>query len=110
MAVPAVIVVQALKEAINAATQYAMCREHEKTERERIAARLEAQLAIINKNFDAYSLELSAHHNEAMFLYRQLTDMLKQPQVLTNLDLTKNILQTLQVMHAKNCDSRPSFR
>lgn len=110
MAVPAVIVVQALKEAINAATQYAMCREHERTERERIAARLEAQLAIVNKNFDAYSLALRSHHDEAMFLYRQLTDLLQQPQVLGNLDLPKTILQTLQVMHAKNCDSRPSFR
>lgn len=110
MAVPAVIAVQALKEAINAATQYAMCREHERTERERIAARLEAQLEIINKNFDAYSLALRNHHEEAMSLYRQLTDILKQPQVIGNLDLTKNILQTLQIIHAKNCDSRPSFR
>ena len=110
MALPPVIVIQALKEAINAATQYAMCREHERTERERIAAQLEAKLAIINKNFDAYSLALRTHHDEVMFLYRQLTDMLKQPQTLGNLALTKEILQTLQVMHAKNCDSRPSFR
>lgn len=110
MAVPAVIVVQALKESINAATQYAMCREHEKTERERIAARLEAQLTIINKSYDAYALELSKHHEEAMSLYKQLTDLIKQSDVIGNLELTKTILQTLQIVHAKNCDSRPSFR
>ena len=110
MAVPAVVAVQVFKETINAATRYAMCREHEKTERERIAARLEGHLATINKNYDAYALELSKHHEYVMTLCKELTDMLKLPNVIGNLELTKSILQTLQIVHAKNCDSRPFFR
>lgn len=84
MSVPvtqAAIATEALSSVIKGCTDYLACREHEKTERERIGAILEVALAQINAHFSAYHEALKLHHHQVMGICDSLKEIIKDPNV-----------------------------
>lgn len=99
---PPVLAADVFKDLINAGTLYLECREREITKRERIAAELEAKLALINANYNLYSQFLAENHALAMRAYQVAEEMLKEPAVLENSDRLKLVLTFLSNAHAQS--------
>ena len=53
MSLPVEVGLPIIKELIDAATEYQMCKEHERTQRMKIEAQLEACLTTINRNHES---------------------------------------------------------
>ena len=107
--IPATVALPVIKEMINAASQYLACKEHERTERERISAQLEAKLTIINKQFDTYSQVLAEHHDYAMKSYKVAEDLINDPFVRSNIELMKCAMTFFANVHSKNSDNLTSM-
>lgn len=91
-----------LKEFISAGFSYLACREHEKTEREKIAAQLEAYITAMNSNYSMYSKILDANQANAMRVYDMAENLLKDSSVYTNPILLQGILTFVQNTHSEN--------
>lgn len=91
-----------LKEFISAGASYLACREHERTEREKIAAQLEAYITAINSNYSMYSKILDANQTNAMRVYDMAENLLKDSSVYTNPILLQGILTFVQKTHSEN--------
>ena len=105
MAAPVVVAGLALlKEFISAGASYLACREHEQTERAKIAAQLEGYLTAINAQYSTYSRILDANNADAMRLYSMAESLLQDPSVCTNPVLLQGILTFVQNLHSKNSD------
>lgn len=107
MAVPVPVALSGLallKEFISAGASYLACREHEKTERARIAARLEGYLTTLNAQYSIYSRILDSYDRDAMKIYTMAENLLQDPSVYTNPVLLQGILTFVQNFHAKNSD------
>lgn len=105
MAAPVIVAGLALlKEFVSAGASYLACREHEKTERERIAAQLEGYLTAINAQYSTYSRILDANNADAMRFYSMAENLLQDPSVCTNPVLLQGILTFVQNLHSKNSD------
>lgn len=91
-----------LKEFISAGASYLACREHERTEREKIAAQLEAYITAINSNYSMYSKILDANQANAMRVYDMAENLLKDSSVYTNPILLQGILTFVQNTHSEN--------
>lgn len=102
------IVVAALpliKEFITAGASYLAAREHEKTERERIAAQLEACLTTINKNHEIFLQALENNHAEIMEAYKLANDLLKDSECRKNLALVAQVLEFVKTTHTSSNSS-----
>ena len=72
---------EVLSSVIKGCTDYLACREHEKTERERIGAVLEVALAQINANVEIYQANLALLHSQVMSVCDALNEIIKRPDV-----------------------------
>lgn len=72
---------EVLSSVIKGCTDYLACREHEKTERERIGALLEVALAQINANVEIYQANLALLHSQVMSVCDALNEIIKRPDV-----------------------------
>ena len=72
---------EVLSSVIKGCTDYLACREHEKTERERIGAVLEVALAQINANIEIYRANLDLLHCQVMSVCDALNEIIKRPDV-----------------------------
>ena len=99
MALPPMAATALLKDVINAATNYAMCKEHERTERTRIAATLEAKLTLINTQYNEFSASLVENHVQFMQAYEIFGSLLKNPTFYENANAVKEVLTFLQNVH-----------
>ena len=102
MSVPIVAGLPILEKLITAATEYQMCKEHEKTERFKIEAQLEACLTAINKNHEAFLHEMNDNQSLAMRAYDVVEQSLSKPEIITNPNLFQSVLLFLQNVHAEH--------
>lgn len=102
---PPEIVTTVLSEFIKCGTDYLACREREQTKRERIAAELEAKLALINANYDLCSKILADNHEYAMKSYDIAENLLNNPKVMEDAALLNNILTFIANTHSKVSDN-----
>lgn len=98
-----------IKELITAGASYMACREHERTERERISAQLEACLTAINTNYSLFSQALAQNHEYAMKAYDTAEKLLANPVVAMNATLLEKILTFLQNSHSVSNDRLSSM-
>ena len=105
MSVPATVALPVLKELISAAAQYQMCKEHEKTERMRIEAQLEACLATINKNHENFLRAMDDNRSYITQAYDATEKLLDNPAVCTNPILLQQVLDFLQNAHATHSNN-----
>ena len=88
-----------VKEAISAGAQYLACREQEKTKRAEIAARLEASLTVIEKNYDALNVILSENHKLAMDALNTLNELIRDESIKSDKDIFKHVLSLYMEAH-----------
>ena len=88
-----------IKELITAATQYQMCKEHEKTERIKIEAQLEACLTTINNNHESFLRAMDDNHRVITKAYDEVEKLLSNPVICTNPTLLQAVLTFLQNVH-----------
>ena len=89
-----------LKELITAATQYQMCKEHERTERMKIEAQLEAALTIINRDHENFMRAMDDNQATITRAYDAVEGLLANPAIATNPTLLQMILTFLQHAHS----------
>lgn len=103
-AIVANIAVGVAKDIIAAGADYLKCREHEQTERRRIAALLEAKLTEINKKSDLYSYSVKTTHEETMAVYQTFQNLLKSPYIAENPSLVEKIMDNMMLHHSSAGD------
>lgn len=101
MSVP-VAAVAVVKELITAAAQYQMCKEHEKTQRIKIEAQLEACLAAINSNHEGFLRAMDDNRAYINRAYDMAEKLLADSKISTNPNLLQAILTFLQNAHAEH--------
>ena len=100
MSVPIAAGAQILKELISAATQYQMCKEHERTERMKIEAQLEACLTMINSDHEKFLREMDDNRAVIVRAYDFVEKLLNDPKIFNNPNLLQAVLTFLQNAHA----------
>ena len=84
---------------IDAATEYQMCKEREKTKRLAIEAQLEACLTVINKNHEKFLRAMDYNHSDMMTAYNVVEKLLSDPNITSNADKLQSVLTFLQNVH-----------
>ena len=72
--IPETMAAEAISSLIKGCTDYLVCQEREKTERERIEAALEVALVQINAQFDLYEQALRNSHEQFMIVVDSIND------------------------------------
>lgn len=93
---------EVLSSVIKGCTDYLACREHEKTERERIGAVLEVALAQINADVEKYKIILNENHDAFISVCDKIGDVIKLPHA--NTELITTAMQVLQNLYYKHGD------
>lgn len=100
MSLPIEVGLPIIKELIDAATEYQMCKEREKTKRLAIEAQLEACLTVINKNHEQFMRVMDDNHSLVMKAYDAVEKLLSDPAIISNADKLQLVLIFLQNVHA----------
>ncbi len=95
MAIPVAAAIPLIKEVITGITSYLATKEQAKTERQRIAAELEAKLTAINMRYNSIDKGLQYNHEEVMQYYNLIEELIKAPYIKENPDLLKAALNSL---------------
>lgn len=101
MSVP-VAALPVIKELITAAANYQMCKEHERTQRMKIEAQLEACLATINKDHRNFLRAMDDNKQFISRAYDAAEVLLANPAIATNPNLLQAVLMFLQNAHAEH--------
>ena len=102
--IPETMAAEAISSLIKGCTDYLVCQEKEKTERERIEAALEVALVQINAQFDLYEQALRNSHEQFMIVVDSINQMSSSPTASEG--MIRVALQCLQNMYYKASDER----
>lgn len=102
--IPETMAAEAISSLIKGCTDYLVCQEREKTERERIEAALEVALVQINAQFDLYEQALRNSHEQFMIVVDSINQMISSPTATEG--MIRAALQCLQNMYYKASDER----
>lgn len=102
--IPETMAAEAISSLIKGCTDYLVCQEREKTERERIEAALEVALVQINAQFDLYEQALRNSHEQFMIVVDSINQMISSPTATEG--MIRVALQCLQNMYYKASDER----
>lgn len=102
--IPETMAAEAISSLIKGCTDYLVCQEKEKTERERIEAALEVALVQINAQFDLYEQALRNSHEQFMIVVDSINQMISSPTATEG--MIRVALQCLQNMYYKASDER----
>lgn len=107
---PEGVVFDITKETIRCFTEYAKCKEHEKTERKRIAATLRAIEYQIDEQKQVYLKELDKQYEERNRLYNMVEEAQKKALELGDKEMLKMCYNLILNVYNKPIGSNGTFQ